>query len=129
MSVRRVLLLDESDDANDVLTGYQVVRVKNELELLQLLARDHDFDLILGDLGTPEILTTLRRKYPIIPVIILAKEPALEAAFQAGQYGAAHYLPATVDTETLINRMDDAIQGSNMPTAPEVGPLNPARQA
>jgi PAS domain S-box-containing protein len=128
MNLHRVLMLGgEPDGVDDLLPGYDVVRVDTDLELLHLLARDSDFDLILGDVGMPQVLAILRRGYPNIPVIILAGRPDPAAAFQAGQYGAADYVPATADAQTLLSRVDAALRQSAMPPAPESSPLAPVK--
>jgi PAS domain S-box-containing protein len=130
MNVHRVLrLVSEPDGADEPLPGYDIVHVKSALELLRLLARDSDFDLIVGDVGTPEILRALRRRYPKIPVMILAKRPDLTAAFQAGQCGAVDYLPASMDLETLVSRMEATIRQSAIPAVPETSRLHPTKRS
>jgi PAS domain S-box-containing protein len=104
------------------LPGYEVVTIGGDLDMLFLLGQDNDFDLIMGNLSVPDILIHLRSAHPTLPVIVLARTPSVEAAFQAGQHGVAAYLPATVDTETLREKIEAAIQqGARRSQTPIVG--------
>ena len=117
MASHRILWLTGSQASTaSYLAGYEVVTIENDLDMLYLLARDSDFDLILGDVQMPDILTRLRDFYPNIPVLILARQMDCEAGFQAGRLGAAGYLSASVDANTLLARVEEAIrQGAGMP--------------
>jgi PAS domain S-box-containing protein len=126
----RVLVMSrEPAGIADSLSGCEIVQVKSDLEILLMLGRDSNFDLILGDVGIPDSLANLRRKYPNIPVMILANKPDVSAAFQAAQLGAVDYVPASLDAEALSSRVEQAIrQATAVPPATEDSPLTPANR-
>jgi DNA-binding NarL/FixJ family response regulator len=71
----------------------------------------------------------LRSKYPSIPVMILASQPTLDAAFEAAQLGAVDYVPASLDNQTLNNRVENAIRQENaIPPEPELSLLPQAKR-
>jgi len=59
---RILLMSSKPENITDSLHGCEVVAVKGDLEVLMMLARDSNFDLILGDVGVPDNLANLRRK-------------------------------------------------------------------
>lgn len=109
--MQRILLITNGPDGiAPMLPNHEVVPIENVVNMLFMLAQDTDFDLILSSVETPELLSHLRSTYPDIPIVILAHQPSIEAAFQAGQLGAADYLPASMDPATLEARVEAAIR-------------------
>ncbi len=106
---KRVLLVGMGRDMPHM-PGCEVVRTSGNIDMLHLLSQDSNFNLIMGDLDIPNVLTKVCTIYPQIPVLVMAHQPSLAAAFQAGQAGAAGYVPATADMQTLRTQMDTAMQ-------------------
>ncbi len=88
--------------------GYKVETVENGVKALQLLIR-YDYDIVLVDLKMPlmdglELLKTIRRDFPHIPVIIMTGFATVQNAITAMKEGAFDFVlkPFKVDRLQLI---------------------------
>jgi len=111
----RILIIDDEPELLELLklviedkTRHQVVTTTNPRQVPALL-EETPFDLVITDLKMPhlggiELLETIRKTDPGIPVIILTAYGTIESAVEALQKGAFSYVtkPFKID-EILIN--------------------------
>ncbi len=74
-------------------------------------------DLVLTDLQMPNIdglqlVSTVREKYPGVPVILMTSQGSEEIAFKALQLGAASYVPKTFLHDNLRDTVRKVLQAS-----------------
>ena len=145
---RCVLLVDDEEAVRRasarVLSaeGFEVVQASDGREALGHLERSQ-FDVVISDVNMPnmtglELLRTIRQRDLELPVILLTGMPNVDAALEAGQHGALHYLTKPVDNERLVQavwraerlrrlavtkRMAMDVLGSTLPRAGDLAGL------
>lgn len=111
MDKRRILIVDANMELrtllSEVLTelGHEVVATGNRDEAL---AREdlEDFDLVISDLtddaeGGVQILSELKRKKLLVPVVVSSEEAQQHGVIKAFKMGAANYLRRPYDDAEL----------------------------
>ncbi len=98
-------------------TGEEGIRLATELEP----------DIVLLDLRMPEmdglqVLTTLKKRTPALPVVMLTTSEEEQDLLAALQSGAQGYLLKDMETEELINSLQRALNGEVV-VAPSMTPL------
>lgn len=98
-------------------TGEEGIRLATELEP----------DIVLLDLRMPEmdglqVLTTLKRQTPTLPVVMLTTSEEEQDLLAALQGGAQGYLLKDMEAEELISSLQRALQGEVV-VAPSMTPL------
>jgi len=114
MAIQRVLIADDDALSREFLTeavralGFQAESVQNGERALEQL-RTRDFDLLLTDLRMPgvngvELVRTLGRELPDLPVILVTAHGTIETAVEAMRLGAVDFLvkPCTAETIQLV---------------------------
>jgi EAL domain-containing protein (putative c-di-GMP-specific phosphodiesterase class I)/CheY-like chemotaxis protein len=71
------------------------------------LAREHDYDVIVSDIGLPgldgvQLLRKVREHDLDLPVVLMTGNPGIETAIQAVEFGAMRYLTKPVDVAALL---------------------------
>jgi DNA-binding NtrC family response regulator len=102
-SVRRILSrhrcrVEEAFDADDV------------FERMRL----NSYDLVILDLKLPrrsgmEVLRTIRRLSPDVPVIMISGYASIESAVEAIRWGASHFLPKPFTSEELVKVAEELL--------------------
>lgn len=90
----------------------------------QLDARS--YDLILSDLRLPDqdgifLLSWMKEQGYDIPLIIMTGYADIQSAVQAIKHGASDYISKPVQPDELLKKIDEALQGKALPTAPQAG--------
>src|SRR2546423_890257 len=111
MKKRRILIVDANEELRTLLAqvltdlGHEVVATGNREEAL---ARDdlEDFDLVISDLtddaeGGIQILSEIKRKSLLVPVVVSSDEAQPHGIIKAFKLGAANYLRRPYDHEEL----------------------------
>jgi len=86
--------------------GYEVKVVADADAALRRLARI-DFDAVLTDVRMPgsrdglDLLSTVRDRHPLLPVVVMTAHGTVESAVEAVQRGAFDYLPKPIDFDQL----------------------------
>ncbi|MEZ6047064.1 MAG: response regulator [Planctomycetaceae bacterium] len=98
-----------------------VVFASNGVEALEAI-EDHIPDLVLTDLQMPEmdgleLVSTIKKEYRLIPVIILTGEGSESIAVEALQQGAASYVSKSRMVKDLINIIERVISTSEAQSA------------
>jgi CheY-like chemotaxis protein len=93
--------------------GWQSSFASNGNEALQMLEK-HQPDLVLTDMLMPEmdglqLVTAIRAKYPLIPVIVMTAHGSEEIAIQALNNGAASYVPKKTLARNLPETLDQVL--------------------
>jgi DNA-binding NarL/FixJ family response regulator len=81
-----------------------------------LIAMHSDADLLLLDLGLPEVpgfklLTEFREQYPSIPVVVLSASDHREDVMRAIDLGAMGYIPKTSSSKVMLSALQLVLSG------------------
>ncbi len=114
MAIQRVLIADDDALSREFLTeavralGYQAESVTSGEKALEQL-RSRDFDLLLTDLRMPgmngvELVRTLGRELPELPIVMVTAHGTIETAVEAMRLGATDFLvkPCTGDSIQVV---------------------------
>jgi len=107
----RILLIDDDDslrrvtEYNLTAAGFEVITASSGRQGLALFA-DQDPDLVvtdvaLGDLNGLEVLDSIKKSAPEIPVIVITAYGTIDLAVQAMGQGAFNFITKPFDRETL----------------------------
>lgn len=116
----RILVVEDDPSVGAALVsllqnhGWQVVWRNNAEEALALTVSDA-FALVLTDLRLPgkngmEVLETLGRSHPSLPVIVMTAHGTTDAAIEATKRGAYDYLVKPLDPEALVDVVESALE-------------------
>ncbi len=109
----KVLVVDDSPIDRALVTGLirsrkecNLLEACNGLEALAVIEKQQP-QLVLTDLQMPEmdgleLVTTIKDRYPNIPVILMTAQGSEEIAAQALQHGAASYVPKRRLADDLV---------------------------
>ncbi|SIR37867.1 two-component system, NtrC family, C4-dicarboxylate transport response regulator DctD [Rhizobium sp. RU20A] len=131
MSNGRIILVDDDRDhlraATDWLTvnGFEVLAFERAEEAYKAIA-DGPVDLVLTDLRMPGIdgmtlLSSIARKKPGLPVILLTAHGDVSLAVEALKRGAENFIEKPYNAERLVTILVKAIEKSRM--SQEIGRL------
>jgi DNA-binding NtrC family response regulator len=128
MSIQRVLIVDDDSLSREFLSeairsfGFQAESVTNGEQALERVRR-HGIDLVVTDLKMPgisgvELVRTLAREFPEIPVVLVTAHGTVETAVEAMHLGAVDFIvkPCSPETiELIIRRIDRTkrLEGEN----------------
>lgn len=109
-----VLIIDDEPSLRHTLTrliqsaGFQVTALADGQDALSTLEK-LTFDLVFLDIHLPgvnglDILRTIRKVSPQLPVILLTGNATLQSALEAIRLGATDYLLKPIDPEVLVAR-------------------------
>ena len=124
MAKSRILLVDDEVKIRVALSEmldrneYQALAVGSAAEAYSILDREA-VDLVLLDLVLPdadglEILQTIRRLKPALPVIILSGHATIARAVQATKLGAFDVLEKPLESEKIIIAVGNALERSRL---------------
>ena len=87
-------------------------------EGLQILARE-SLDLVLADIKMPEmsgleLLERIKRDYPDLTVVMMTAFGGVETAVEAMRNGAYDFITKPFDHETLLVRLEKALERSSL---------------
>lgn len=118
-----ILLVDDHPVMAEGIRNLLSVKYRVELatysrQALDMVYSQGDLSLILLDRGLPDgdgilVLSTLKRRYPNIPVAIISANESLASIRLALQLGAAGYIPKTQPPEELCRAVDALLAGEN----------------
>ena len=95
---------------------FQLIEAQNFAEALAAAAAHPDLDLILLDLGLPDIdgiaaLTELRNQHPHAPVVVLSASEQPATVMRALDAGAMGFVPKTTSSHLLVNALRLVLSG------------------
>jgi CheY-like chemotaxis protein/anti-sigma regulatory factor (Ser/Thr protein kinase) len=96
--------------------GWQANFASNGVEALAVLERQRP-DVVLTDMLMPEmdglqLVTAIRSKYPLVPVILMTAHGSEDIAIQALQKGAASYVPKKSLARDLAETLEQVLAAS-----------------
>ncbi len=117
---RQILIVDDEENIRKFLAKslqrekYEVHLAGSGAEALSLLDRERP-DLVVLDVRLPdanglELLTTLRRRDPDLPVIIITAYGEIRMAVEAMRQGAFDFVSKPFDFNTLLRSIEKALQ-------------------
>lgn len=117
----RILVADDEPNLRRVLAailtreGYQVTQAANGVEALELF--DADVDVVITDLKMPqvdgmEVLRTVSKSHPAVPVIMITAFGSVDNAVQAVKSGAFDYIEKPFEQEQIRRIVEMAVKQS-----------------
>lgn len=94
-----------------------LIEAQNFAEGLKVAGDHADLDLILLDLGLPDVdgidaLSELRRRYPAVPTVVLSASEHPAIVMRAIETGAMGFIPKTASSHLLLNALRLVLSGS-----------------
>ncbi len=118
-----ILIVDDEEDFVEMLslrlqeTGENTVSAFNGTECLEVLEKQ-EIDVIILDIKMPgmdgiETLREVKKRYPLVEVILLTGHGTIESAVQGMKLGAFDFLLKPADFNELTDKMNHARQRKN----------------
>jgi DNA-binding NtrC family response regulator len=119
MSIANVLLVDdevsfvETFSERLAMRNLEVTNAFSGEEALQVLETDHNIEVIILDVKMPgmdgiETLVEIKKKLPLVEVIMLSGHADVESAIDGMKQGAFDYLMKPCDIDQIIAKVSDA---------------------
>ncbi|MEL7464616.1 MAG: nitrogen regulation protein NR(I) [Pseudomonadota bacterium] len=122
MTMGTILLADDDRSIRTVLSQALTrigcrVRTTGSTSTLWRLVEDGEGDLVITDVMMPDgdaldLLPSIRRKRPDLPVIVMSAQNTVMTAIRAAEHGAYEYLPKPFDLKELLDHVKKALQGA-----------------
>ena len=116
----RIMLVDDEEDFVEMLSlrleeaGEKVTSAFNGKQCLDLLEKDSArINVVILDIKMPgmdgiDVLREIKRKYPLLEVIMLTGHGTTESAVEGMKLGAYDYLLKPADFKELIKKLEGA---------------------
>ncbi len=116
----RIMLVDDEEDFVEMLSlrleeaGEKVTSAFNGKQCLDLLEKDSArIDVVILDIKMPgmdgiDVLREIKRKYPLLEVIMLTGHGTTESAVEGMKLGAYDYLLKPADFKELMKKLEGA---------------------
>ena len=120
MSIANVLLVDDEVSFVEafrerlVMRNLEISKAFNGEEALQVLETNKSIELVILDVKMPgmdgiETLAEIKKKYPLVEVIMLSGHADVESAIEGMKQGAFDYLMKPCDMDQLIAKVTEAV--------------------
>ena len=114
----KILLVDDEEDFVEMLSlrleavGEEVTPSHSGRECLQVL-EDRDIDVVILDVKMPgmdgiETLQEIKRRFPLVEVILMTGHGTVESAIEGQALGAFNYLLKPADFNELMEKLEAA---------------------
>ncbi len=119
MSIANVLLVDDETEFVEtfserlVLRDLAISKAFSGEEALQVLEENANIEVVILDVKMPgmdgiETLTEIKKKYPLVEVIMLSGHADVESAIDGMKQGAFDYLMKPCDIDQMIAKVTEA---------------------
>ena len=119
MSIANVLLADDEVSFIETfserleLRNFEISKAFSGEEALQVLAENENVEVVILDVKMPgmdgiETLAEIKRKNPLVEVIMLSGHADVESAIEGMKHGAFDYLMKPVDMDQIIAKVTEA---------------------
>ncbi len=119
MSIANVLLVDDETEFVETfserleLRDLEISKAFNGEEALQVLETNRTIELVILDVKMPgmdgiETLAEIKKKYPLVEVIMLSGHADVESAIDGMKQGAFDYLMKPCDIDQMIAKVTEA---------------------
>ena len=120
MSIANVLLVDDEVSFVETfserleLRDFETSKVFSGEEALQVLERNNNIEVVILDVKMPgmdgiETLTEIKRKNPLVEVMMLSGHADVASAIEGMKHGAFDYLMKPVDMDQIIAKITEAV--------------------
>jgi len=120
MDTFKVLIVDDEPDFLETIVKrlkrrkIDVTGVESGIRALELLEQEH-FDVVILDVRMPgmdgiETLKEMKKKRPLMEVIILTGHASVESGMQGMQFGAFDYVMKPAEFDELIEKVRQAFE-------------------
>jgi DNA-binding NtrC family response regulator len=121
MSAASVLLVDDERDFVSAMTkrltkrDLEVSNAFDGLEALEALSKDDRIEVVILDVKMPgmsgvETLREIKRRYPLVEVIMLTGYATIETAIEGMKLGAYDYLIKPCEMDELLGKVGEALE-------------------
>lgn len=119
MSIANVLLVDDEVEFVETfserlgLRDVEISKAFNGEEALRVLEAKTDIEIVILDVKMPgmdgiETLTEIKKRYPLVEVIMLSGHADVESAIEGMKQGAFDYLMKPCDMDQIIAKVTEA---------------------
>lgn len=119
MSIAKVLIADDEVGFVETfgerleLRNFEISKALSGKEALQVLEEKENVEVVILDVKMPgmdgiETLTEIKRKKPLVEVIMLSGHADVESAIEGMKQGAFDYLMKPVDMDQIIAKVTEA---------------------
>ena len=119
MGIANVLLVDDEVSFIETfserleLRDFQISKAFSGEEALQVLSENDNIEVIILDVKMPgmdgiETLAEIKRKKPLVEVMMLSGHADVESAIEGMKHGAFDYLMKPVDMDQIITKVNEA---------------------
>jgi DNA-binding NarL/FixJ family response regulator len=114
--------------AREINKDIEIFEAANAVEALAALEQHPDIELLLLDVHMPglsglDLLSELKDRYPILPVVVLSSDETRSTVIDALERGAAGYISKSSPADLLAKFLEHALNGNiALPTAIVHGP-------
>jgi DNA-binding NtrC family response regulator len=120
MSLINFLLVDDEKPFVDVIAqrlcqrGFSVDCAFTGIQALDILEKKDTIDVVVLDIKMPDLdgiktLEKIKKKYPLIEVIMLTGHSAINSAVETLKFGAFDYLTKPCDLNDIISKAEQAV--------------------
>ncbi len=119
MNIANVLLIDDEVDFVEtfserlVMRNLEISKAFSGEEALQVLETNKNIEVVILDVKMPgldgiETLAEIKKRYPLVEVIMLSGHSTVESAIEGMKKGAFDYLMKPCDIDQLIAKVTEA---------------------
>ena len=120
MSIANVLLVDDEVSFVETfserleLRDFEISKAFSGEEALEILNENKNVEIVILDVKMPgmdgiETLTEIKRKYPLVEVMMLSGHADVTSAIDGMKQGAFDYLMKPVDMDQIISKVTEAV--------------------
>ena len=119
----RIMVVDDDDDILSLLTtwlgkeGFEVLTCSSGEEALSQLYNVHPdlviTDLFMGGMSGMEVLSSIHKDNPLLPVIMLSGQAKIPDAVKATHLGSSAFLTKPINKEELFKQVEKALRISS----------------
>ncbi len=120
MSIANVLLVDDEIDFVEtfserlVLRDLEISKAFSAQEALQVLEENKNIEVVILDVKMPEMdgietLAEIKKRYPLVEVIMLSGHSTVKSAIEGMKQGAFDYLMKPCDMDQIIAKVSEAV--------------------
>ena len=120
MSIANVLLVDDEVDFVETFSerlkmrDLEISQAFSGKEALEALKKNKNVEVVILDVKMPEMdgietLAKIKRRYPLVEVIMLSGHSTVESAIEGMKKGAFDYLMKPCDMDQIITKVREAV--------------------